>query len=395
MRETILLEDDNRKNAEILAASISTALKDNMLGGRPEETVRILKELSGMKGVEEIAVLNPDGSPAFGMRAPALELNADISETILKGDEAAFLTAESQYFIKPLINKKQCRSCHTDNGKPVGDFALKLGDCFKCRVYKELHGDELRQLIDKFNKMSLSLKAHKENVKMHIEEIERINREFTKSNPKLNTLLEASRLTTSTLKLDEILSASLKIILNVTNLKTGIILLLEEDLDKKCYEFFDCNVFNCPTYKAALNCWRLSGTMCHSGDTSACPFGSTAISCWKSRHIHTHYTPAKKFDEKINSCSNCEFFANIVLIPKMVEGFKDGRFLGKKVRLDSTTIQKARIIGIADTWDAMLSDRPYRKALSIEEAKNELKKHSGVQFDPEIVDAFVKVLESE
>ena len=125
-RETTLLEDDNRKNAEVLAASISTALKDNMLGGRPEETVRILKELSGMKGVEEIAVLNPDGSPAFGMRAPALELNADISETILKGDEAAFLTAESQYFIKPLINEKQCRSCHADNKQIRGAVVVRL-----------------------------------------------------------------------------------------------------------------------------------------------------------------------------------------------------------------------------------------------------------------------------
>lgn len=48
-RETILLESDNRRNAEILAASISTALKDNMLGGRPKETVRLIKELSGIK----------------------------------------------------------------------------------------------------------------------------------------------------------------------------------------------------------------------------------------------------------------------------------------------------------------------------------------------------------
>lgn len=713
-RETILLEADNRKNAEVLAASINIALKDNMLGGRPDETVRLLKELSGIKGVEEIAILKPEGNPAFGMPATALELKEDVKESLLKGHEAEFSTAESQYFIKPLINEKQCRSCHTDNkqtrgavivklstseisgniidlvermtgfgiaasvvlsvllilltkrmfispikglteaarqitvgnfvlfnqrgtdcyemlncgkkecpshgdesipcwlesgtlceGKVTGDFALKLGDCYKCRVYKELKGDELRQFIDKFNRMSLSLKAHKENVKMHIENIERINLELKKNSTKLSTLLEASRLTTSTLKLDEILSSSLKIILDVTSLKAGIILLLEEDLEKKCYEFFNCDAFNCPAYKAALNCWRLSGTMCHSGNASACPFGSTAISCWKSRHIHSHYTAAGNFDEKVNSCSNCEFFANIVLIPKMVEGFQDGRFLGKKLRLDSTTIQKAlvmgqtivdyskenpfnlpidtvtelavplklqdemigilylasdeslhydkneieffqllsevissgilnsrmyydmetsylqtvmalanaieakdpytkghtervanlsgkiagffklseqekehlnfaallhdigkigiskdilwkhcsldeceedevkthpdkgvqilepvhflkpilstirhhherfdgsgyplglkgkeipfraRIISIADTWDAMLSDRPYRKALSVEEAKNELKKHSGIQFDPEIVAAFIKVLESE
>ncbi|RJQ41399.1 MAG: HD domain-containing protein [Nitrospiraceae bacterium] len=714
-RETILLEEDNKKNAEVLSASISIALKDNMLGGRPEETVRLIKELSAMKGVEGIIVLNPDGRPAFGMQAPALELKEDLRDSILKGNEAEFSTAESQYFIKPLLNEKQCRSCHFDNkqirgavivrlstsgisgniidlvermtgfgivasvvlsvllifltrrllispikglteaarqialgnftlfnqrgthcyeildckktecpshkfddaipcwlesgtlceGKVTGDFALKLGDCYKCRVYKELKGDELRQLIDKFNKMSLTMQKHENDIKNHINNVEYVNQELRKSNTKLNTLLEASRITTSTLKLDEILSASLKIILNVTNLKAGIILLLEEDLEKKCYEFFDCDAFNCPAYKAALNCWRLAGTMCHSGDASACPFGSTAISCWKSRHIHSHYTAARNFDEKVNGCSNCEFFANIVLIPKMIAGFQNGSHIGKKLRLDSTTIQKAllmgrtmvdysrenpfnlpidtvtelavplkmqdemigilylasdeslhydkneieffqllsevisagilnsriyydmetsylqtvmalanaieakdpytkghtervaslsnkiagffklseqekehlnfasllhdigkigiskdilwkhcsldeceeeevkthpdkgvqilepvhflkpilstirhhhekydgsgyplglkgkeipfkaRIISIADTWDAMLSDRPYRRALTTEEAKNELKKHSGIQFDPEIVVAFIKVLESE
>ena len=50
---------------------------------------------------------------------------------------------------------------------------------------------------------------------------------------------------------------------------------------------------------------------------------------------------------------------------------------------------KARIICVADAWDAMLSTRPYRDALSIELAKKELKSHAGTQFDPEIVDFFV------
>ena len=40
----------------------------------------------------------------------------------------------------------------------------------------------------------------------------------------------------------------------------------------------------------------------------------------------------------------------------------------------------------------MTSDRPYRKALSKEVAIEELKKNSGTQFDPEIVDCFLEVL---
>jgi len=55
----------------------------------------------------------------------------------------------------------------------------------------------------------------------------------------------------------------------------------------------------------------------------------------------------------------------------------------------------ASIIKVADAYDAMTSDRPYRKALSFEKAICELKKHSGTQFHPEVVEAFLKVYERE
>ncbi|MDP2168592.1 MAG: GAF domain-containing protein [Thermodesulfovibrionales bacterium] len=48
----------------------------------------------------------------------------------------------------------------------------------------------------------------------------------------------------------------------------------------------------------------------------------------------------------------------------------------------------ARIIAVADTYDAMTTDRPYRKALSAETAFSELRKYAGRQFDPGIVEAF-------
>jgi putative two-component system response regulator len=52
----------------------------------------------------------------------------------------------------------------------------------------------------------------------------------------------------------------------------------------------------------------------------------------------------------------------------------------------------ARIIAIADSYDSMTSDRPYRRPLSSAEAKNELVKHAGKQFDPEIVSLFLDIL---
>jgi HD-GYP domain-containing protein (c-di-GMP phosphodiesterase class II) len=49
----------------------------------------------------------------------------------------------------------------------------------------------------------------------------------------------------------------------------------------------------------------------------------------------------------------------------------------------------ARIVQVADTYDAMASDRPYRKALSHEVAAAELRKCEGKQFDPQVIEAFL------
>lgn len=55
----------------------------------------------------------------------------------------------------------------------------------------------------------------------------------------------------------------------------------------------------------------------------------------------------------------------------------------------------ARIIAITDAYDAMMTDRPYRKALSKEEALQEIRNNAGTQFDPEIAEAFVKMMKEE
>ena len=51
----------------------------------------------------------------------------------------------------------------------------------------------------------------------------------------------------------------------------------------------------------------------------------------------------------------------------------------------------ARIFAAVDTFDAMTSDRPYRAALSIEAARDEIRKFSGVQFDPRVARAFLSI----
>ncbi|MDW8228076.1 MAG: GAF domain-containing protein, partial [Anaerolineales bacterium] len=54
----------------------------------------------------------------------------------------------------------------------------------------------------------------------------------------------------------------------------------------------------------------------------------------------------------------------------------------------------ARIFAVVDVWDALLSDRPYRKAWSKEAALRYILENSGVLFDPAVVEAFLKIITS-
>src|SRR5262249_23060230 len=52
----------------------------------------------------------------------------------------------------------------------------------------------------------------------------------------------------------------------------------------------------------------------------------------------------------------------------------------------------ARIVLVSDAYDAMTSDRPYRKSIGFERATSELRKYSGVQFDSEMVEALLEAV---
>lgn len=69
-------------------------------------------------------------------------------------------------------------------------------------------------------------------------------------------------------------------------------------------------------------------------------------------------------------------------------GYPDG-LKGEEIPLIS------RIIFVADTFDAMTSDRPYRKGMSTDIAVDEIIRCSGTQFDPNVVNAFVSIIQKE
>jgi putative nucleotidyltransferase with HDIG domain len=52
---------------------------------------------------------------------------------------------------------------------------------------------------------------------------------------------------------------------------------------------------------------------------------------------------------------------------------------------------EARILAVADAYDAMISDRPYRKARTRDEARAEVERCAGSQFDPQVADAFLSL----
>ena len=47
---------------------------------------------------------------------------------------------------------------------------------------------------------------------------------------------------------------------------------------------------------------------------------------------------------------------------------------------------------VADAFDAMTSERPYRKAMSTKEAKEELKRYAGIKFNKKVVDKFLEII---
>src|SRR6202035_1626200 len=63
-------------------------------------------------------------------------------------------------------------------------------------------------------------------------------------------------------------------------------------------------------------------------------------------------------------------------------GYPDG-LIGEQIPVES------RIISCCDAFNAMTTDRPYRAALPLEEALDELRAHRGTQFDPAVVDALL------
>jgi putative nucleotidyltransferase with HDIG domain len=83
------------------------------------------------------------------------------------------------------------------------------------------------------------------------------------------------------------------------------------------------------------------------------------------------------------------------LVPMVLHHHEFYNGNGYPMRISGTAIPfGARILSVADAFEAMTSDRPYRKSLSNEVAFNILIEERGKQFDPNVVDAFLDIMRS-
>lgn len=92
--------------------------------------------------------------------------------------------------------------------------------------------------------------------------------------------------------------------------------------------------------------------------------------------------------------SKSKIFNNILPIVQHHHEKYDGSGYPGKLAGDSIPLL-ARIVSIADSFDAMASQRPYRYSISIELIKRELEKNKGLQFDPDLCDKFIEILEND
>ena len=93
----------------------------------------------------------------------------------------------------------------------------------------------------------------------------------------------------------------------------------------------------------------------------------------------------------VNLLSPVHFLRDALDIPLCHHEYWDGSGYPRRLKGEQIPLA-ARIFTIVDVWDSLQSVRPYREAWSEEQVLEYLRKQSGVQFDPQIVDRFIHIL---
>ncbi|MCQ9208278.1 MAG: HD domain-containing protein [Omnitrophica bacterium] len=111
----------------------------------------------------------------------------------------------------------------------------------------------------------------------------------------------------------------------------------------------------------------------------------TALTAEEKRQMHRHAIIGENILKPIHSLAKVAYLVRHHQEQVNGKGYPDG------IGAEEMTLP-LKILIMADAFDAMTSDRPYRKAMNLQAAKKELKKYSGIYFDQKVVEIFLKVL---
>lgn len=111
----------------------------------------------------------------------------------------------------------------------------------------------------------------------------------------------------------------------------------------------------------------------------------TALTAEEKRQMHSHAIIGENILRPIRS------LAKVADLVRHHQEQVNGRGYPDGLAQEEMTLP-LKILIVADAYDAMTSDRPYRKAMTNNEAKLELKKYSGIYFDPKVVEIFSALL---
>jgi HD-GYP domain-containing protein (c-di-GMP phosphodiesterase class II) len=89
-----------------------------------------------------------------------------------------------------------------------------------------------------------------------------------------------------------------------------------------------------------------------------------------------------------------EYFKDVTPIVESQQEWYDGSGYPNKLKGEAIPLG-ARILAVADAYDAMTSIRPYRPSMDQEEATSRLREGAGTQWDPLVVDAFLRMLDRQ
>ncbi len=127
-REAGLLEREADEKQHVLAFTIYSDLKLNMMRGAPRSTLELMDSLRGSYGLLRLAVVQPDGSPAFGSAGSRLQLPA-LDQSVSTGKPVSLRENADKpihTILYPFQNAKDCQSCHLRQGPILGVLVMSI-----------------------------------------------------------------------------------------------------------------------------------------------------------------------------------------------------------------------------------------------------------------------------